>query len=77
MIRQVHTFQYYKRTFRCGDLLVKDYILYMIDSVQALKNILLEFNPELPDMDEKHMENFLKILFLDDGKPKKRKKTAL
>lgn len=63
MIRKINTFQYYKKTFKCWDLTVWDYLYYIEEPEEALKKILLEFNKELPKMNSLHMKSFLKILF--------------
>lgn len=80
MIRRVHTFQYYKKTFRAWELTVEDYIYYLLEPEEAIKKILLEFNKNIPDMSETHMKNFLDILFdvnKTEAKSKKEKKVDI
>lgn len=70
MIRVVHTYQYYKKTFLAWDLTVSDYMFYLKEPEETIKKILLEFNKEIPKMNEIHMKNFIKNLFHADENKK-------
>lgn len=63
MIRQIHTFQYYWKIFKVWDLRVRDYMLFLVSWKEAISNIFLEFNTDIPLLSEEQMEKFLEILF--------------
>lgn len=59
----IHKFKYYNKYFRAGELTVWDYMLFLHDPEYAMEKVLLEFNKEIPNMSEKHVRAFYKILF--------------
>lgn len=70
LIRQKHTFLYHQEKFYCWDIILEDYLLYLIDPEQAWEKILTEFNTEIPKINKRQQENLLKILFNDPEEEK-------
>lgn len=62
-MRIINEFQYYDKIFRAGELTVWDYYLFIRDPQYAIQKILSEFNEEQPELEEKFVKRFLRVLF--------------
>lgn len=70
MIREKHKFIYHNKVFYCSDLTWWDYILILQNQKQWLRKILLEHNKKMPLLNERQVNEFLKILLQIDKEDK-------
>lgn len=71
LIRQKHKFLYHGQAFDCFDLSLEDFLLINIDQEAWYKKILSECNDELPKLNARQQQEFLRILFgWEEDKPK-------
>jgi hypothetical protein len=66
--RVVHTFRYYNREFKAGEMTVGLYLMYLRDPVAALDVILTEFNKKKPKLSPQQYRRFLAILFQKENR---------
>lgn len=70
LIRQKHTFLYHGQAFECYDLTLEDFLLITIDHDAGYRKVLLECNEELPTLNDRQQNEFLRILLgQDEEKP--------
>lgn len=70
-MRDINIFKYKKDTFKCWDILVKDFYLFIKNPDETYKRLLLEFNDKMPKLTQKQRENFIWILLLSENDKKK------
>lgn len=61
--RVVHTFRYYNREFKAGEMTVGLYLMYLRDPAHAIDVILTEYNKKKPKLSQQQYKRFLAILF--------------
>lgn len=65
-MRDINLFKYGNKLFKCWDILVKDYYLFIKNPDDTYKNVLLEFNTEVPKLTQRQRENFIGVLLLSE-----------
>lgn len=63
LIRRKNTFHFHGQAFECFDLSLEDFLLFCIDPEEACEKVLLECNEELPKLNNRQKENFVRIVF--------------
>lgn len=62
LIRQKHKFLYHGQAFDCFDLSLEDFLLINVDQLAGYTKVLLECNDELPKLNARQQQEFLRIL---------------
>jgi len=70
-MRDINIFKYNNRTFKCWDILVKDFYLFLKNPEETYKRLLLEFNEKVPKLTPWQKEKFTGILLLSENDRKK------
>ena len=74
MIRRKRQYKAFGKFFFCGDLVVGDYILIMQDAKEGFEKILKEFNEEVPELNNKKVNDLFFRICRPNTREEKKKK---
>jgi len=69
-IREINTFKYFNKEFKAGDLTRWDFLFIFQNEQEGFKKILLEYNKRLPELNQRQLKEFLRILYWEKEEEK-------